>query len=108
MVTKRMTWSELKRRRAGQPEVHAGYERSRRAYELGMQVRELRLAGGLSQATLGELAGTTQQAIARIENGGVTPTLASLERIGSALGVDLVVRFEPRQVGSDDVELAYK
>jgi len=50
----------------------------------------------------------TQQAIARIENGGVTPTLDSLERIGSALGVDLVVRFAPRQVLSDDVELEYK
>jgi len=96
VVTRRITWSELKRQRAGDPEVQAGYERSRRAYQLGEQVRQLRQAKGLSQTALGELAGTSQQAIARIENGGVMPTIDSLERIGRALGVDLVVKFEAR------------
>jgi HTH-type transcriptional regulator/antitoxin HipB len=91
-----MTWSELKCQRAvdGDPEIRAGYERSRRAYELGRQVRDLRLERGLSQAALGRRAGTSQQAIARIENGGVMPTLDSLERIGAALGAELVISFE--------------
>ena len=92
-MTKRMTWAELKRRREGDPAVQAGYERSRRAYEIGEQVRALRQANGLSQAALGALAGTSQQAIVRIENGGVMPTIDSLDRIGQALGADLVVRF---------------
>ncbi len=99
MNTRHMTWSELKRRRAGDPAGQAGYERSRRAYELGEQVRDLRHASGLSQAALADLAGTSQQAIARIENGGVMPTIDSLEHIGTALGVDLVVRFEPQHAG---------
>jgi len=34
--------------------------------------------------------------IARIENGGVMPTIDSLDRIGQALGAELAVRFEPR------------
>jgi ribosome-binding protein aMBF1 (putative translation factor) len=100
MVTKRMTWTELKRQRADDPEVQAGYERSRRAYEIGEQVRALRQAKGLSQAALGELAGTSQQAIARIENGGVMPTIDSLDRIGQALGADLTVRFESKYAGA--------
>jgi len=99
MGTKHLTWSELKRRRTEDPAVQAGYERSRRAYALGEQVRELRQASGLSQAALAGRAGTSQQAIARIENGGVMPTIDSLEHIGAALGVDLMVRFEPQQGG---------
>jgi DNA-binding XRE family transcriptional regulator len=72
MASERMSWAELKRRRATDPGVREGYERSRRAYELGEQVRELRLARGSGQSALGALAGTSQQAIARIESGGVT------------------------------------
>lgn len=43
---------------------------------------------------------TSQQAIARIENGGVMPAIDSLAHIGSALGVDLVVRFESPHEGA--------
>ena len=99
-MTKRMTWAELKRRREGDPAVQAGYERSRRAYEIGEQVRTLRQAKGLSQAALGALAGTSQQAIAGIESGGVMPTIDSLDRIGQALGVDLLVQFAQPQPGA--------
>ena len=99
-MTQRRTWAEVKRQRAGDPEVQAGYERSRRAYAIGEQVRALRQANGLSQAALGELADTSQQAIARIENGGVMPTIDSLERIGHALGAALVMRFEPQHAST--------
>lgn len=96
-MTARRSWTEIESERADDPQVCAGYDRARRAFELGGQVRKLRLARGMSQTALGRLAGTTQASIARIEAGGVLPTLDSLERIGAALNLDVVVRFEPRQ-----------
>jgi transcriptional regulator with XRE-family HTH domain len=47
----------------------------------------------LSQAELARRAGTGQAAIARLELGEPNPRLNTLERIGQALGVGLVVDF---------------
>ena len=54
-------------------------------------VFRLRTDAGLTQAELAGRMGTTQSAIARIENGGTRPTL---ERLARAVGQDLVVGVE--------------
>lgn len=87
------SWEQIKRARADNPAVQAGYEAARRAFELGEQVRQLRTARGISQAELARLLGTSQPAIARLEAGGVQPKFDTLERIGRALGVELAVEF---------------
>jgi ribosome-binding protein aMBF1 (putative translation factor) len=95
-VTRR-TWAEIKRERIGDPEIRAGYERARLAFELGEQVRRLREARGMSQQELARRAGTSQPAIARLEAGGVDPRLETLHRLGRALDADLVLRFQPHE-----------
>lgn len=85
-------WHEIRTRRSG-PAVTAGYERARRAYELGCQVRTLREERGLSQAELARRAGTSQAAVARLEAGAVEPRLSTLDRIGGVLGAHLVVEL---------------
>jgi len=92
-------WADLRREIEERDPVgfRSGYERARRAYELGVRVRALREESGMSQEQLAERARMTQSAIARLEAGGVEPRLETLDRIGDALGVDLVVRFEVRQ-----------
>ena len=89
------TWAELKDelRISQSVEGREAYERARRLFELGMQVRELRRRRGLTQTQLARLAGTNQAAIARLESGGPEPRLSTLERIGRALDADLVVSF---------------
>ena len=72
--------------------MKAGYERARRV-ELAEQVRELREADGMSQSELARRIGSTQPAVARVEAGGVAPTIETLERIAAALGLELAVRF---------------
>ena len=42
---------------------------------------------------LAERLGTTQSTIARLEAGNVTPSLATLDKIAAALGVELIVSF---------------
>ena len=50
-------------------------------------VREARKRAGLTQAQLGELVGTTQSAIARLEDSDYTGhSLSMLQRIAAALG----------------------
>ena len=60
------------------------------------QVVEQRLARDLSQQELGELCGTTQSAIARLEAGGRPPRIDTLLRIANALDCELIVELRPR------------
>lgn len=91
MTTK--SWEEIKASRADSPERRQGYEKSGRAVRLAREIRALREARGLSQRELAEQVGTTQSAIARLEGGNVSPSLATLDRIADALGVELSLRF---------------
>jgi hypothetical protein len=69
-------------------------------------VRELRARHGLSQLALAYRAGTTQQAISRIEHGRVSPTVEMLARLAAAAGEELVLDAKPRDVPFDPDQLA--
>jgi HTH-type transcriptional regulator / antitoxin HipB len=90
-------WAELRKEISDNDEAKRGYEQARLAYELSVQVREAREAKGLSQSQLAERMGTQQSVIARLEGGGITPTLPTLKRIADALGTKLTVGFEEPQ-----------
>jgi ribosome-binding protein aMBF1 (putative translation factor) len=90
-------WEQVRGDRLASPAAGAGYQRARRALELGEQIRRLREARGISQAELGRRIGSTQPAIARLEAGRVSPTLETLDRVAAALGVELVIGFEDAQ-----------
>lgn len=89
----RKSWSEIRKGRLDSDAARAGYERARKAFELGERVRGLREAKGISQTELARRIGSTQPAVARLEAGGVAPRLETLERIAGALGLELVVEF---------------
>lgn len=86
-------WDEIKASRADSPERRQGYDKAGRAIRLAREIRALREARGLSQRELAELVGTTQSAIARLEGGHVSPSLATLDRVAGALGVELSLRL---------------
>jgi ribosome-binding protein aMBF1 (putative translation factor) len=90
------SWEQLRDRRLSEPGAAEAYEAARLAFELGVAVRELRLARGWSQADLAAAAGMTQSAVARFEAGGTVPTLPVLGRIARALDADLTVRVVSR------------
>lgn len=87
-------WESIKSRRMANAEARRGYQQARRAFELGERVRTLREEHGISQSELAKRIGSTQPSVARLEAGGVTPSLETLDRIASAFGLDLVVRFD--------------
>ena len=55
--------------------------------QLGARLRELRLAAGLTQAELARRTGIHRPNIARVEAGRHTPSLDTLARLASAIGV---------------------
>lgn len=96
-------WDDIKTRDpdVDTVEYRAAYAQARRDLMLGMRVRELREAAGLSQSELARRTGTRQPNIARLETGGGIPKLETLQRIAGALGMELEVSFRPaRRTGA--------
>lgn len=55
--------------------------------QLGLAIRELRRAAGISQRELSERSRIAKQAITNIERGATLPTLRTLEKLAVALRV---------------------
>jgi transcriptional regulator with XRE-family HTH domain len=91
-MSERTKWSEVPKPKSERAVSAAADEERVTAFrEL---VYRLRSDAGLTQAELAHRMGTTQSAIARMENGGSRPTLETLERLAGAVGQDLVVGVE--------------
>jgi predicted RNase H-like HicB family nuclease/DNA-binding XRE family transcriptional regulator len=60
-----------------------------------LAIRWARHGAGLTQVELARRAGVTQPAVAQLEHPDSNPTLDTLERVASALGVRLCVALEP-------------
>jgi DNA-binding XRE family transcriptional regulator len=63
---------------------------------LGARLRELRLAAGLTQAELARRTGIHRPNIARVEAGRHTPSLETLARLASAIGVPTTLVLTPK------------
>lgn len=74
---------------------------------IGSVLAQARRQAGLSQRDLAQRAGTSQPAIARLEQGRASPTFATLERLAAAAGFALRVELVPKSP-SDPVIEAYK
>jgi HTH-type transcriptional regulator / antitoxin HipB len=85
------TLAEARSARNERPTAAKAYERTRLRFELAEAVRTRREELGLSQRQLAERAGMTQPGVARFEAGGTTPTISVLERLASALGLQLTI-----------------
>lgn len=96
-------WETYKAKRLREMEQearpHPEYEQAGRDLELGDQLRAVRRRHGLSQKVVAQRAGMSQPALSRIEGGGGIPDLATLLRLGEAMGV----RFRVELIGDDEV-----
>jgi len=90
-MVKRTGWDDIKAQRPLTEDGHAAYDDEARLSAFRDLVYRLRTEAGLTQAELAGRMGTTQSAIARMEGGGVRPTLETLERLASAVGGELLV-----------------
>jgi transcriptional regulator with XRE-family HTH domain len=77
-----------------------------RDVDAGRFVLGLRERHGLTQAQLAYRAGTSRQAVSRIEQGVVSPTVGMLARLAACCGEELVLQARPRAVPFEDSQLS--
>ena len=86
---------DLKARLMEDPEFREEYARADDEYALIEALVRARAAAKLTQAELARRLGTTQSAVARLEGGGVSPSLRTLRRYAEATGTRLTVGLAP-------------
>lgn len=82
---------DLKKRWLEHPEFRGAYARADEEYALVEALVSARTAANLTQAELARRLGTTHSAVARLEGGRVSPSLATLRRYADATGTRLTV-----------------
>ncbi len=90
-MARRQSWRAIKDTRKASLARRKGHRQAREAFAIAERVRQARERRGVTQAELAARIGSTQPALARLEAGGVTPSLDTLHRIAEALGLELVV-----------------
>jgi len=87
------TLAELKAGMLADPGVRAEYDALEGEFAFIDALIAARARAGLSQAEVAARMGTTQSAIARLEGGKVSPSLATLQRYAVATGSRLDVKL---------------
>ena len=94
-------WTDLKERHlaAMSPEERsrfdAAYAAMRLAFDVGEKIRDARERAGLSERELATRMGTSQATVARLEAGGVGVTLTTLQKVVTALDLNVTVELSP-------------
>ncbi|MXW54948.1 MAG: helix-turn-helix transcriptional regulator [Gammaproteobacteria bacterium] len=89
------TLKDLKGQLMRDPEFRREYERADEEFTLIEALIRARTAANLTQTELAERLGTSQSAVARMEGGGVSPSVATLRRYAKATGTRLKIEFVP-------------
>lgn len=77
------------------PEFRAEWERTALARAVAVAVVRQRTERGLSQRDLAKLLGMEQPQVARLERGDVNPSLETMMRVASGLGIELTIDVRP-------------
>ena len=85
--------ADLKKRLMENPEVRAEYGQADADYSVIEAMLLARTEAKLTQAEIAERIGTTQSAIARLEGGKISPSVATLRRYAEATGRQLKIGF---------------
>ena len=86
--------SELHEKWSKDPKYREEYDRLGPEFEVVRLLIETRTRAGLTQAQLAEKIQTTQSAVARLEGGGISPSINTLRKIAKATGTRLKIKFE--------------
>jgi len=65
------------------------------AKEVGEMIKKRRNLLGIDQRTLGEISKTAVHTLSNIEAGNGNPSVATLDRVLNALGMELHIRVKP-------------
>ena len=77
------------------PKLRAEYEALETEFTIIQAMIDARKGAGLTQKQLSEKTGIAQADISKLENGSANPSLRTLRRLASGLGMKLKVEFLP-------------
>lgn len=75
------------------PDFKAAYDALQPEFATIEAIFEARMKRGLTQKELARKMGTKQSVISRVESGKANPSIAFLQKLASALGTRLEIRF---------------
>lgn len=90
---KTIPFAEVKKRLLDDPETARAFDEAAEEYAAFEAMLQARAAAGVTQAEMAERMGTTQSAIARLEGGRVSPSVATLQKYARALGKRLKIEM---------------
>ena len=77
------------------PEFREEYEALQPEHAVVQAIIDARKNAGLTQKELSERTGIAQGDISKLENGNANPSIRTLQRLASAMGMTLKVEFLP-------------
>ncbi len=87
--------ADLKKRWMTEPDFRKEYAKADEEFSIIEALIRARTEAKLSQTQLARRIGTTQSAVARLEGGGVSPSLSTLRRYAEATGTRLHLELIP-------------
>lgn len=87
-------WNNLKKELLKDKKVANEYNKLSPKYQIISQLIGMRIKKGLTQEELACKIGTKQSAIARLETGNTNPSLAFIEKMTSAMGLELKIHVK--------------
>lgn len=77
------------------PEFKAEYEALEPEFAIIQAIIDARKSSGLTQKQLSERTGIAQSDISKLESGNANPSLKTMQRLASGMGMKLKVEFLP-------------
>ena len=77
------------------PEFRAEYEALEPEFAIIQAIIDARKSHGITQQQLAEKTGIAQADISKLENGSANPSLKTMQRLASGMGMKLKVEFLP-------------
>ena len=79
------------------PEFRVEFEALEPEFAIIQAMIDARKSTGITQQQLSERTGIAQADISKLENGGANPSLKTMQRLASGMGMQLKVEFLPMQ-----------
>ena len=86
-------WKDLEKELLSDTATKKEYDRLAPRYAVISQLIAARIKNKMTQQDVAKKVGTKQSAIARLESGGVNPSLEFLQKIAQVMGYKLTVRL---------------
>ncbi len=93
-----MSWNDFKQEMLKDKEVKAEYEALQPEYEVVKVILDARKLCNLTQQQLADKSGVDRSDISKLENGNGNPTIKLLQRIASAMDMNLKIEFIPKEL----------